>query len=455
MDEQELSSGPRGALASALAAGRTLWSERRAVVLTGVSSLVLRMAGLVAGFALGVVLARVLGPEEFGIYGLVTTVSLLAVTVAQLGTPQLAVRELAVRSARGDWAGVKAILYRFGAATMLAATVLGVAALAIAWFVVPPRHMVYVLQAALLTASMSITALAASELRGLGALMKGQVMDIFVRPGLTFLIVLAIVVAARPLSAEAALWIQTGVTLLAAIVSLAWLRGVLPPEARAVPASAELHWLRAALPLGAVDVLRQLDGAYGVILVGWLASAVELGVFRVAVACVVLASMPVTILHIILAPSVSRLNEFGEKAELQRLLTWTAAALIGVMIPITLAAWLIGRPLIAFVFGAPYAGAWLALFLLTCAQLVNGLFGMGPILLAMCGGERQLIRIYAIAVGAAIVAAIPMTVAWGSAGAAAATIISAVGIGWLSRRYGLRELGVEVTVLPLIRRLVR
>jgi hypothetical protein len=48
-----------------------------------------------------------------------------------------------------------------------------------------------------------------------------------------------------------------------------------------------------------------------------------------------------------------------------------------------------------------------------------------------------------------------MTVAWGSAGAAAATIISAVGIGWLSRRYGLRELGVEVTVLPLIRRLVR
>ncbi len=455
MDDQPLSSEPRGALASAFAAGRALLSERRAVVLSGFSSLVLRVAGLVAGFALGVVLARILGPAEFGIYGLVTTVSLLAVTVAQLGTPQLAVRELAVRSARGDWAGVKAILYRFGAATMIAATVLGAVALAIAWFVVPPKHMIYVLQAVLLTASMSITALSASELRGLGALMKGQVMDIFVRPGLTFLIVLAIVVAARPLTAEAALWIQVVVTLLAAIVSLAWLRGALPPEARGVPASAELHWLKAALPLGAVDVLRQLDGAYGVILVGWLASAVELGVFRVAVACVVLASMPVTILHIILAPSVSRLNEFGEKAELQRLLTWTAAALVGVMIPITLAAWLIGRPLIAFVFGAPYAEAWLALFLLTCAQLVNGLFGMGPILLAMCGGERQLIRIYAIAVGTAIVAAIPMTIAWGSAGAAAAPIISAALIGLLSWRYGLRELGVDVTVLPLVRRLVR
>ncbi len=438
------------AITAMLASARSLVSGRRAFIVSGAWSLVLRIAGLVAGFALGVVLARVLGPAEFGIYGLVTTVSLLAVTVAQLGTPQLAVRELSVRSARGDWAGVKAILYRFGAATMLAATALGVLALAVAWFVVPPRHMIYVLQAVLLTASMSITALAASELRGLGALVKGQAMDILVRPGLTFLIVLAIVVAARPLSAEAALWIQIGVTLLAAIVSLLWLRRALPPEARAVPASAELHWLRAALPLGAVDVLRQLDGAYGVILVGWLASGVELGVFRVAVACVVLAAMPVTILHIILAPSVSRLNEFGEKAELQRLLSWTAAALVGVMVPITLAAWLIGRPLISFVFGAPYAGAWLALFLLTCAQLVNGLFGMGPILLAMCGGERQLIRIYAVAVGAAIVAAIPMTIAWGSAGAAAAPIISAALIGLLSRRYGVRHLGVELTAFRLV-----
>jgi hypothetical protein len=92
------------------------------------------------------------------------------------------------------------------------------------------------------------------------------------------------------------------------------------------------------------------------------------------------------------------------------------------------------------------------LFLLTCAQLAWGVFGMGPILLAMCGGERQLIRIYALAVGAAVAAAIPMTIAWGGAGAAAAAIITAAIIGLLSRRYGLKHLGVEITFLPLIRR---
>jgi hypothetical protein len=48
-----------------------------------------------------------------------------------------------------------------------------------------------------------------------------------------------------------------------------------------------------------------------------------------------------------------------------------------------------------------------------------------------------------------------MTIMWGSAGTAAAPILSAVIIGLLSRRYGLKELGVEITCLPLIRRLLR
>jgi O-antigen/teichoic acid export membrane protein len=453
MDKQPLNSEPRRALASAIASGQAMLSERRAVVHSGFWSLVLRIAGLVSGFALGVVLARTLGPAEFGIYGLVTTASLLAVTVAQLGTPQLAVRELSVRSVRGDWPGVTAVLYSFGTATMIAGTVLGVVAITVAWSTARRSELLYVGQGVLLTLLVSVTALSASELRGLGSMIRGQMMDILVRPGLTFLIILAMVAAAQPLRADIALWIQIGVTLLAAVVSLIWIRHGVPTQFRSARPKMDFHWLRVALPLGAVDVLRQLDGAYGVILVGWMNSGVELGVFRVAVACVALSAMPVTIFHIILAPSLSRLNEFGKTSELQQLLSWTSAAMIGIMAPITLAAWLIGRPLISFVFGAPYASAWLPLFLLTCAQLAYGIFGMGPILLAMSGGERQLIRIYVLAVGTAIAAAIPMTIAWGSAGAAAGPVITALIIGLLSRRYGRAHLGVEITCLPLIRRL--
>ena len=55
---------------------KTLISDR-ALVVSGISSLALRLGGLAASFELGVILARALGPAEFGIYGLVIAVSAL------------------------------------------------------------------------------------------------------------------------------------------------------------------------------------------------------------------------------------------------------------------------------------------------------------------------------------------------------------------------------------------
>jgi len=436
----------------ATAAARSAIAGRGDVVRSGAWSLVLRVLGLVSGFALGVVLARVLGPGDYGVYGLVTTVAALAMTVAQLGTPQLAVRDLSVLSAKGDWPAVRAIVVRFGTVTTLAATLLGITAVVAALLLDSSSDdLRHVGQGALLTVLMSLTALCASELRGLGAMLKGQAMDILVRPALAFAIVLLFLLWKRPLDATNALWIQVAVTLLAALVSVAWVRSAIPATARTGPAPQPPKWLSAALPLGAVDVLRQLDGAYGVILVGWLSSGIELGVFRVAVACMVLASMPLTIMHIVLAPTLSRLNATGDRKELQRVLDWTSAVLVATMIPVTLASWTVGKPLIILVFGAAYADAWLPLALLTTAQLVYALFGMGPILLAMCGGERQLIRIYTLAVGTAILAAVPMTRFWGAPGAGAAPIITAAIIGLLSRRYGRSQLGVEISCLRFVR----
>jgi O-antigen/teichoic acid export membrane protein len=429
-----------------VAIGKSLTSGRRAFIVSGAWSLALRVAGLVSGFALGVVLARSLGPTQFGIYGLVTTVAALGMTAAQLGTPQLAVRELSVRAVRGDWAGAKAIIFQFGSATALAGVAIGFVALAVALLAGSSATvLLLVFQGALLAILMSFTGLFGAELRGLGALLKGQSMDITVRPGLTFLIILALLLAGTRMDANLALSIQNGVTFAAAAVSAAWLWRAIPRQARSAPASKPVPWLRMALPLGAVDVLRVFDGSYGVVLVGWLSSGVELGVFRVAVACVVLAAMPVTIFHILLAPTLSRLHAAGDKDEMQRLLSWTAVAMAAVMVPIAIGAWLFGKPLIALVFGAGYAGAWLPLFLLTLAQMIYAFFGMGPVLLAMCDGERDLIRIYVIAVGTAVLAAIPMTIVWGGAGAAGGPLVSATLIGLLARRYARRELGLEIT----------
>lgn len=51
-------------------------------------------AGL--GFAISVVLARLLGPELFGVYSIAISVSNIASTVLTLGLPLLIVRQVAI-----------------------------------------------------------------------------------------------------------------------------------------------------------------------------------------------------------------------------------------------------------------------------------------------------------------------------------------------------------------------
>jgi O-antigen/teichoic acid export membrane protein len=278
-------------------------------------------------------------------------------------------------------------------------------------------------------------------------------MDIFGRPALAFIACLAIVLAGFTLTATDALWIQVSAALVAAIISLFWIRRAIPNHTGPVQTIPKTAWFSAALPLGAVDILRQLDGSYGIILIGWFASDIELGLFRVAVACVIVVAMPVTILHVILAPTVARLYNLAQTDELQRLLSWTSAALVVMVIPIAIASYFIGRPAIELVFGAAYRDSWLPLFLLCLAQLVFAFFGMGPILLAMCEGERELIKIYVVSVGLGMIAAAPLIAMFGASGAAVAQIVSFWSIGLLSRRHARKALGVDVTFLPLIQRI--
>ncbi|HEY1605335.1 MAG TPA: lipopolysaccharide biosynthesis protein [Allosphingosinicella sp.] len=440
---------------SALASLKSFVVERQALLMASLSSLALRVAGLVSTFALGVTLARMLGPAGYGIYGLVITVVALVMNVALLGTPQLAVRELSIRDARGEWADLKRLTIRFPVAVTAASLILagGAAALMLVWRdQMTGEQLAAGLLGAALMPAMALTMLLAAELRGLAMIVKGQLIDNFARPGLSFVFTLGIVLGGVPLGPAGAIGIQLTVAVAAVALSLWWVWKALPEPARhAGPGTARIQWLSSALPLGVVDALRQLDGAYGVILMGWLASDVDLGVFRVAVACGTLVNMPLTIAHVVFAPTITRLFEFDRRDELQTLLSAASGAMVFVLSLAVLASWTIGRPLIIFVFGHAYADAWLPLFLISVAQLIWTFFGMGPILLAMCQGERHLTKIYAVAEGAAILAAVPLIRSYGAAGAAAAQMVSAALIGFLSWRYARKVLGLELTFLPLLR----
>ncbi len=261
-------------------------------------------------------------------------------------------------------------------------------------------------------------------------------MDIALRPALAFLIVGGLLLTSGRISGHLALWVQIGVAVFAAIVSAAWISGSIPAAGRTPPVAPHIPWLKSAVPLGMVDLLRQLDGSYGVVLVGWLSTAVDLGIFRVALACARGEGRDARH-HFPRAPRADDLAAFqaGEHAELQRLLTWTSRAMLAIMLPASAAAWFPGKFLVGLVFGLPYQDAWLPIVRADPgpADLCGVRHGADPArhVRQRAGPDPHL----CIAIGCALLAAIPMTMAWGSTGAAAGPVISAMLIGLLSRRY--------------------
>ena len=68
---------------------------------TGVGSI--RLASLFLGFLTSTILARQLGPEQFGLYALVNSIVAIVALPLYAGLPSLLVRETARIGVTGEW----------------------------------------------------------------------------------------------------------------------------------------------------------------------------------------------------------------------------------------------------------------------------------------------------------------------------------------------------------------
>jgi len=418
-------------------------------------SLVLRGAGMLSTFVLGIQLARYLGPAQYGIYGLTLAVAMLLSAFAQLGLPTLATREVALARSGRDFPELRGIIRWFALATLTVSIVLA------AVFVVganlwpgtaADQFKTPATIGAALVPLFALTVLVSAELRALNRLVLGQSLEILVRPLTQSLLCLGVFLALGSLGVNMALALSVAASLLALLLAAYWLRRELPSEARAAEPRHHLRkWLRAAAPLALTDVLRQLDGVYAVLLVGLLTSTYETGIFRVAQSSMMLIAMPLFVVQVVVAPTLARLFEGGESAKLQSLLRLAALASFAAGAVGTLLVAVAGKRFISLAFGADYAGAWLPLLILCVYQTVTGLFGVGLVLLPMVGAGRELTISYAAAMFASVISGVVFILKWGAIGAAFAAIVGAVVNGLLASYFARSRTGLDVTLLSLVR----
>ncbi len=416
----------------------------------GAGSVFVQGAAMVLSLSVTVVLARTLGPKDYGLYAYVfSLVSFLAVPI-EYGLPSLVIRE----TARGEldakwdlvrsvwrWSNIATILYSF-----LVATVLGISVFL--FFSHFSSVQIYTLAWGIfLLLFMSLGKVRGAELRGLRHVVIGQLPDAVVRP--LFLIVgtlgLIFLWPSHRLTAAYAMMLH-GLAGFMAFFAATWvLRKVRPDSLKKYtsPIYETRAWAKATFLLALLAGTRLMGQHIGILVLGFFVNQADVGIFKVVAQGGVLVVFGVLAANMTIAPHFARLYAGGDKARLQRAVILSSRASFAIALPIVLIFVLWGRQILSHVFGPAFVAGYIALIIVAAGQLSSAVMGAVAYLLNMTGHERDVASSVAIAVVCDIGLNFALIPLWGINGAAVAMALSFVLWNGLLWRAARKRLGID------------
>ena len=403
---------------------------------------------------LGILLARGLGAEGYGVYSYAIALMTLLMVVAEAGVPTLLMREIAASETREEWGAVRGVLRSAGQYVGLTSTTIAAIGLLVLWpmsEVISPQawDTAFVMLLALpLMAGANTTIFA---IRGFHRIVFSEIVDLLLRPVLPLILVFGffwlLPEHQQPQLVMAAQLIAALTVLILATVAL---RGLTPEAVKsAVPVYNRRAWLRSAMPFTLIGGAGIINTHTDIIMLGWFTTSNEIGIYRVAVQGATLVGFSLQVVNAVVAPQFSRLHARGDLEHLQEIVTRSARWVLLLAVPVAVLLIVAGGLLLGGVFGVEFTPAHLPLAILTLGQLANAAFGsVGP-LLNMTGHEDVAARNLWLAALLNIVLNFAFIPFFGMIGAAIATAISMVLWNLLLYQQVKHRLGINSTVFKL------
>jgi O-antigen/teichoic acid export membrane protein len=411
---------------------------------------VVQLGGMIATFLVGVQLARGLGVTGYGYYGIAMAVITLAMIPGTFGIPKLVTREVAAAQSRDEPALIFGVLRWAdrvcGRISALIAGLIAVGGL-IAWRNGSPVVGLTILCGAPMVALLPLAAIRGAGLRGLHRVVLGQLANVLFRPLAMAILLFAILVAGVALGAPAVMALNSIIAALALLLTHRWLTRSLPTEKPTQPRLDSRGWLAASIPMALGDAVMTLQRQLAVLLLGVLAAAAEVGLFRASIATAAVLTVPLTVVNIVVLPMFSRLHIERDQARLQKVVTASALIQFAGVLVLSLPLLVAAGPLFALVFGNSYAPAADTIRVLAAGAIFGAAVGPNAPLLNMTGHERRVTRAVAIAlvINIALVAILAPTM--GSLGTAISVVAGQCCWNVILWQDARRRLSVDTSIL--------
>lgn len=411
-----------------------------------------RAAQMGMALVVSVLLARALGPEDFGRYSLVIAVLGLCALPAYAGPALLLVREVArydlATESPAKWRTMGALWAWTLRLTILLALVGAVVYVSFFSFDQP---LVVVVGLALAVIATALTRTSAALLQGMRRVVVATLPDTLVRP-VVMLLLLGVLLLTGTLNMSNALLCYCAAVLCASgyagllvrtlrsrfVGSVASSEASNNPQAADLPAQVS-RWRAAVGPFTGIAVIGYLNIELLVPLVALLADPVEVAYFRIALSLAMLIGMPLILIESVIKPTVTHLYESGEGPRLRRLINRAGWGALGLCLPVLGGFVVFGERLISLVYGGAYVAATLPMIVLCVGFAVVNLIGPSMQLLYATRFEKDALVISLLSLLAIVLCSVALIPSYGALGGAIAIAIARIFRAlafriWASRR---------------------
>lgn len=350
-------------------------------------SMAITVAGLGLGFVQAVLTARLLGASNYGMVAVPMAVVNILSLLSLCGYGGLAVREIPARLAAGDSGGVTAFLRHAFVVVLGLSAAAGalVAIVASSTGLVPEAYRTTLEIGGLLVIPLALITLFRSAAQGFGRIVQTQTPGDLVRPTAMLLVLGSVAVLGLGLGPVDYMWLSFGTALIAMIWGAVWL---LRSERQNLSAPPQGQggggYFVAALPFLGIGLTFMLQAQINTLLLGWLASPQQAGLFQPIVRLAPVFVLPVQAAGMRFAPRIAELWQSGDRERIRsvtRTFTWTTSLLTsGIAITVATAG-----PWLMPIFGPEFRQAAPLLWYIAAAQIFNAACGPVGMLLTMSG----------------------------------------------------------------------
>ncbi|MEZ9006739.1 flippase [Vibrio sp. 10N.247.311.59] len=349
-----------------------------------------QLIGKALSLIIGVILARTLGPEQFGVYAVIMSLLSVICIPSSAGLPQLLIKTISSKYASKEFQEIRGILNW----SLIYISIASVVSILIVYILQqfslfePSVNDVLIVGLLLVPLRGFITRFI-GVLNGLNKPVKSQVVNSVIIQSLLICMIYASLKMDFKITSLTILSMNVGATIIGIFIYYFIYRSSIDSRVFcANPKYKISKWQSSLVPFTLLVVIGTLNTELATLILSHFGSLSEVGYFKVGLQCVSLLTIGLGAINNVLAPTISRNFSTGDTLAVQQQLTQSVwlTSLIAFPAVFVLSVW--GDFIINLLFGTEYSESKDILLILLFGQLFNVLMGSPGLVLQMTGNER-------------------------------------------------------------------